>query len=133
MSRDSFRGLYSEGVSGSRSGQARPPSVDAAIPGVPQTAINHVTGGRLATDHLIGLGHRRIGFFGDSPSAKPPPDWASPPQQTGCEATGRPDPRLRWHLWLITVEGGQVSAGYRWVPREGAREEGGCQSSGDER
>lgn len=43
------------------------------------------------------------------------------------------DQRLSWHLWLITVEGGQVSIGYRRVPRERAREEGGCQSSGGER
>ena len=47
-------------------------SVDAAIPGVPQTVINNVAGGRLATDHLIGLGHRRIGFVGDTVFARPP-------------------------------------------------------------
>ena len=43
------------------------------------------------------------------------------------------DLRRRWHLWMITVEGGQVSVGYRRVTREWAREEGGCQSSGGER
>ena len=34
---------------------------------------NHwdVAGGRLATGHLIGLGHRRIGFVGDMTFAKP--------------------------------------------------------------
>ena len=47
-------------------------SIDAAIPGVPQTVINNVAGGRLATDHLIGLGHRRIGFVGDTVFARPP-------------------------------------------------------------
>lgn len=47
-------------------------SVDAAIPGVPQTVINNVAGGRLATDHLIGLGHRRIGFVGATVFARPP-------------------------------------------------------------
>ena len=47
-------------------------SVDAAIPGIPQTVINNVAGGRLATDHLIGLGHRRIGFVGDTVSARSP-------------------------------------------------------------
>ena len=40
-------------------------SVDAVAPGVPQTIIDDVAGGRLATGHLIGLGHRRIGFVGD--------------------------------------------------------------------
>lgn len=47
-------------------------SVDAAIAGVPQTVIDNMAGGPLATDHLMGLGHRRIGFVGDMVSAKPP-------------------------------------------------------------
>ena len=47
-------------------------SVDATTPGVPQTVIDNVAGGRLATDHLIGLGHRRIGFVGDTVFAKLP-------------------------------------------------------------
>jgi DNA-binding LacI/PurR family transcriptional regulator len=47
-------------------------SVDATTPGVPQTVIDNVAGGRLATDHLIGLGHRRIGFIGDAVFARPP-------------------------------------------------------------
>jgi DNA-binding LacI/PurR family transcriptional regulator len=47
-------------------------TVDAPNPGVPQTVIDDVLGGRLATEHLIGLGHRRIGFVGDKPFAKPP-------------------------------------------------------------
>jgi DNA-binding LacI/PurR family transcriptional regulator len=47
-------------------------SVDAVIAGIPQTVVDNVAGGRLATDHLIGLGHRRIGFVGDMTFAKPP-------------------------------------------------------------
>ena len=47
-------------------------TVDAANPGVPQTVIDDAQGGRLATEHLIGLGHRRIGFVGDMPSGRPP-------------------------------------------------------------
>jgi len=47
-------------------------SVDAANPGVPQTIVDDVAGGRLATGHLIALGHRRIGFVGDVPHRKPP-------------------------------------------------------------
>ena len=47
-------------------------SVDAANPGVPQTTVDDVAGGRLATGYLIALGHRRIGFVGDVPDRKPP-------------------------------------------------------------
>jgi DNA-binding LacI/PurR family transcriptional regulator len=47
-------------------------SVDAANPGIPQTVIDHVAGGKLATSHLISLGHRRIGFVGDMVSSPPP-------------------------------------------------------------
>jgi DNA-binding LacI/PurR family transcriptional regulator len=41
-------------------------TVDVLAPGVPQTVIDNVTGGRLATEHLLSLGHRRIGFVGDT-------------------------------------------------------------------
>jgi len=40
-------------------------AVDVAARGVPHTIIDDVAGGRLATDHLLGLGHLRIGFIGD--------------------------------------------------------------------
>jgi DNA-binding LacI/PurR family transcriptional regulator len=40
-------------------------TVDVAARGVPHTVIDDVAGGRLATNHLIELGHRRIGFIGD--------------------------------------------------------------------
>lgn len=40
--------------------------VDVAIRGVPHTVVDDVLGGMMATAHLIGLGHRRIGFIGDS-------------------------------------------------------------------
>jgi DNA-binding LacI/PurR family transcriptional regulator len=46
-------------------------TVDAIAPGVPQTIIDDVAGGRLATAHLLSLGHRRIGFVGDV-TARPP-------------------------------------------------------------
>jgi DNA-binding LacI/PurR family transcriptional regulator len=41
-------------------------AVDAAIRGVPGTVIDDVRGGMLATTHLLGLGHRRIGFISDT-------------------------------------------------------------------
>ena len=47
-------------------------SVDAANTGIPQTVIDDVSGGRLATGHLISLGHRRIGFVGDMVFSRPP-------------------------------------------------------------
>jgi DNA-binding LacI/PurR family transcriptional regulator len=41
-------------------------TVDALARGVPQTVTDDVAGGRLATEHLLSLGHRRIGFVGDT-------------------------------------------------------------------
>jgi DNA-binding LacI/PurR family transcriptional regulator len=41
-------------------------TVDAVAPGVPQTVTDDVAGGRLACGHLLSLGHRRIGFVGDT-------------------------------------------------------------------
>jgi DNA-binding LacI/PurR family transcriptional regulator len=48
--------------------RARVPLVTVGVlaPGVPQTITDDVTGGRLATEHLLSLGHRRIGFVGDT-------------------------------------------------------------------
>jgi DNA-binding LacI/PurR family transcriptional regulator len=40
--------------------------IDAAIAGVPHTVVDDVRGGAMAAGHLIGLGHRRIGFIGDA-------------------------------------------------------------------
>lgn len=41
--------------------------IDAGDPRTPSVVIDDVDGGRLATQHLLALGHRRIAFVGDAP------------------------------------------------------------------
>jgi DNA-binding LacI/PurR family transcriptional regulator len=41
--------------------------VDARGKGVPMVVSDDVAGGRMATEHLVGLGHRHIAFIGDDP------------------------------------------------------------------
>jgi len=41
-------------------------AVDAAFARIPHTVTDDVAGGRMATEHLLSLGHRRIGFVGDT-------------------------------------------------------------------
>jgi DNA-binding LacI/PurR family transcriptional regulator len=41
--------------------------VDAQHPSLPSVVVDDVAGGEMATRHLTGLGHRRIGFMGDTP------------------------------------------------------------------
>jgi len=76
-------------------------SVDAANPGIPQTVIDDVAGGRLATGHLIALGHRRIGFVGDMPSGRPP---------AGLGFTSSAS-RLRGYKQALTAAGIRVEPG----------------------
>lgn len=41
--------------------------LDAEAPGMPAVVTDDVAGGRLATQHLVDLGHERIAFIGDDP------------------------------------------------------------------
>lgn len=41
--------------------------VDSSHDGYPAVVTDDVAGGRMATEHLLELGHRRIGFIGDAP------------------------------------------------------------------
>jgi DNA-binding LacI/PurR family transcriptional regulator len=76
-------------------------SVDAANTGIPQTVIDDVAGGRLATGHLISLGHRRIGFVGDMV-------FSRPPYGLGFTSSAH---RLRGHKQALTAAGIDVEAG----------------------
>jgi DNA-binding LacI/PurR family transcriptional regulator len=76
-------------------------SVDAANPGIPQTVVNDVAGGRLAVGHLIGLGHRRIGFVGDMALSRPP---------AGLGFTSSAD-RLRGYKQALAAAGIDVEPG----------------------
>ena len=76
-------------------------TVDAANPGVPQTVIGNVLGGKLATEHLIDLGHRRIGFIGDRTFSKPP---------EGLGFTSSAD-RLRGYKQALAAAGIEAEAG----------------------
>ena len=40
-------------------------AVDVTVRGVPNTVIDDSAGGRLAAEHLLSVGHQRIGFVGD--------------------------------------------------------------------
>jgi DNA-binding LacI/PurR family transcriptional regulator len=76
-------------------------SVDAANAGIPQTVVDDVAGGRLATGHLISLGHRRIGFVGDMV-------FSRPPYGLGFTSSAH---RLRGYKQALAAAGIEVEAG----------------------
>jgi LacI family transcriptional regulator len=54
---------------GGRLAEARFPTVlvDTYHPSLPSVVIDDVRGGRMATEHLLALGHERVGFVGEAP------------------------------------------------------------------
>jgi DNA-binding LacI/PurR family transcriptional regulator len=57
----------SDGLERLRAAQVPVVLVDAEGPGVPNVITDDVEGGRIATRHLVALGHERIAFVGDDP------------------------------------------------------------------
>jgi DNA-binding LacI/PurR family transcriptional regulator len=74
--------------------------VDAVAAGVPVTVISDVHGGRLATEHLLALGHHRIGFVGD--------EVAPPPAGLGFTSSAS---RLRGYRQALAAAGQPVRPG----------------------
>ncbi len=62
-------------------------AVDVTLAGVPHTVVDDAAGGRMATEHLLSLGHRRIGFVGDTGARAPA--WVSRLRTSACAATRR--------------------------------------------
>jgi LacI family transcriptional regulator len=59
--------------------------IDAQHAGLPGVFIDDVDGGRLAAEHLLGLGHRRIAFIGDE-EANPYGFTSSARRRIGADA-----------------------------------------------
>ena len=99
-------------------------TVDAVAAGVPQTIIDDVAGGRLATGHLLSLGHRRIGFVGTAAagprSARRPSarirsrTRAAPRPAPGWRDTGGSSPGRASTLTLTWSGSGRTAR--RWRP-----------------
>jgi DNA-binding LacI/PurR family transcriptional regulator len=81
--------------------------------GVLSTRIDDVAAARTAVDHLVELGHRRIGLIGgdtDDPMAFTPPLHRRDGYRDALQAIGLdPDPELE-HLGYFTIEGGREAA-----------------------
>jgi DNA-binding LacI/PurR family transcriptional regulator len=87
--------------------------LDRAHPELPSVSIDDVAGGRMATEHLLGLGHRRIAFVGDADHS-PYGFTSSEARFLGYEAALRdaglePDPELVVRGGLGRIEGGRAA------------------------
>jgi LacI family transcriptional regulator, galactose operon repressor len=86
--------------------------VDTEHPGVPGVFIDDVEGGRLAAEHLLALGHRRIGYIGDrephpfgfTSSARRRIGAAGAIEEAGAELVVRRGPHGRDEARAIAVE-----------------------------
>lgn len=86
-------------------------TIGLTVAGVPSVTIDDVAAARLATQHLINLGHRRIGIIGGSPSEAP--FTAEFDRETGfaqamAAAEVQVDPLLE-AFGYFTIEGGEAA------------------------
>ena len=83
-------------------------SVDRAIE-VPTIASDSVMGGRLATEHLVGLGHQRFGIITAGPRNLDAPDRLTG-ARSGLRDAGIPSANTHVVIEEPTVTGGQRAA-----------------------
>jgi LacI family transcriptional regulator len=83
-------------------------SVDRAID-LPTIASDSILGGRLATEHLLELGHRRFGIITAGPRNLDAPDRLAG-ARTALHAVGIPEAAVRVAIEEPTVAGGQRAA-----------------------
>jgi DNA-binding LacI/PurR family transcriptional regulator len=80
--------------------------------GLLSAAIDDITSAQMAVEHLLGLGHTRIGLIGgdtDDPMRFTPPLHRRDGYRDALEAAGiTPDPQLE-HLGFFTVQGGAAA------------------------
>ena len=80
--------------------------------GMLSAAIDDIASARMAVEHLLALGHRRIGLIGgdtDDPMRFTPPLRRRDGYRDALEAAGiSPDPQLE-HLGFFTVDGGAAA------------------------
>ena len=76
-------------------------------PGVPSVCIDDAAAGRMATQHVINLGHERIGIISGRPQASTSQSNRALGYVTAMEGAGlTPDPALEAHGYF-TVAGGE--------------------------
>jgi DNA-binding LacI/PurR family transcriptional regulator len=76
-------------------------------------SIDDIGSARMAVEHLLGLGHRRIGLIGgdtDDPMAFTPPLHRRDGYRDALHAAGLPGGPELEHLGYFTVEGGRAAA-----------------------
>ncbi|NEM90933.1 substrate-binding domain-containing protein [Galbitalea soli] len=87
--------------------------VGGPLPGVRTLSIDDIEVGRLATEHLLSLGHRAIGHIGGDPESETDfhvPSYRRTGYQLALEAAGVPiDPALDLNA-DFTIQGGYAAA-----------------------